>query len=48
MAIAEQALAAVRAGIFTVVPDGWATGITRRQWLATGTQPDMPTADTRP
>ncbi|MFI7638144.1 SDR family NAD(P)-dependent oxidoreductase [Nonomuraea sp. NPDC049400] len=48
-AIAEQALAAVRAGTFTVVPDGWATGITRRgQWLATGAQPDMPTADTRP
>ncbi|GAA3217251.1 SDR family NAD(P)-dependent oxidoreductase [Nonomuraea helvata] len=44
--IAEQALAAVRAGTFAVVPDGWAAGITRRgQWLATGAQPEMPTVD---
>ncbi|MEV1169211.1 SDR family NAD(P)-dependent oxidoreductase [Nonomuraea sp. NPDC049784] len=42
-AIAEQALSAVRAGTFAVVPDGWATAITRRaQWLATGTQPEVP------
>jgi NAD(P)-dependent dehydrogenase (short-subunit alcohol dehydrogenase family) len=41
--VAEQALAAVRGGAFAVVPDGWGTAIARRgQWLATGTQPEMP------
>ncbi|MER6002502.1 SDR family NAD(P)-dependent oxidoreductase [Nonomuraea angiospora] len=43
--IADQALAAVRAGAFTVVPDGWPAAITRRaHWLATGAPPEMPAA----
>ncbi|MEV6035039.1 SDR family NAD(P)-dependent oxidoreductase [Nonomuraea sp. NPDC052116] len=43
--IADQALAAVRAGAFTVVPDGWPAAITRRAHrLATGAPPEMPAA----
>jgi NAD(P)-dependent dehydrogenase (short-subunit alcohol dehydrogenase family) len=42
--IADEALAAVRAGTFAVVPDGWGAEITRRgERLATGAQPQMPT-----
>ncbi|TMR96625.1 SDR family oxidoreductase [Nonomuraea basaltis] len=42
--IADNALAAVRAGAFTVVPDVWSGEIVRRaQRLATGAQPELPT-----
>jgi NAD(P)-dependent dehydrogenase (short-subunit alcohol dehydrogenase family) len=41
--IADQALAAVRAGTFAVVPDEWAAEVTRRaRRLASGARPQMP------
>ncbi|MEV4073832.1 SDR family oxidoreductase [Nonomuraea fuscirosea] len=41
--VAADALAAVRAGRFTVVPDGWDGEIERRaRWLASGAQPTPP------
>ncbi|MEV0612723.1 SDR family NAD(P)-dependent oxidoreductase [Nonomuraea sp. NPDC050404] len=41
--IARDALDAVRAGRFTVVPEGWDGEIERRaRWLASGDQPSLP------
>ncbi|WP_326639025.1 hypothetical protein OIE67_10575 [Nonomuraea fuscirosea] len=42
-AFVPRMLAAVRAGRFTVVPDGWDGEIERRaRWLASGAQPTPP------
>ncbi len=43
LVVAEQALAAVHAGTFTVTPGEWTEEIARRgHRLATGAQPQMP------